>query len=71
MEVFDLKKRFMKMVIQSRQLKRVIMILMSKNPLPTDVSEMSDLIQEFSETVSWKVMTKVDEIELHKKKMAE
>ena len=39
------------------------MILMSKNPLPTERVHMKALMAEFTETFSWKVMTKLDEIE--------
>ena len=37
-EVFQEKKTFNKQLIRSRQLKRALMILMSKNALPTDAS---------------------------------
>jgi len=39
------------------------MVLMSKNPLPTERVHMKALMAEFTETFSWKVMTKLDEIE--------
>ena len=39
------------------------MILMSKNPLPVDRIAMKALLVEFHETFSWKVMTKMDEID--------
>lgn len=39
------------------------MVLMSKNPIPNDRIKMKGLLNEFTETFSWKVMTKLDEIE--------
>ena len=39
------------------------MIVMSKNSLPKDSTEMKALVSEFHETFQWKVMQKMDEIE--------
>lgn len=39
------------------------MVLLSKNPLPLDKIRMKALLAEFNDTFSWKVMTKMDEIE--------
>jgi len=39
------------------------MVLLSKNPLPLDKVALKGLSAEFNETFSWKVMTKMDEIE--------
>ena len=39
------------------------MVLMSKNPLPLDKIGMKALLTEFNDTFSWKVMTKMDDIE--------
>jgi len=39
------------------------MVLLSKNPLPLDKVKMKGLMAEFTETFSWKVMVKIDEIE--------
>jgi len=42
------------------------MVLLSKNPLPLEKIKMKGLMAEFTETFSWKVMTKMDEIERHR-----
>ena len=39
------------------------MVLMSKNPIPLDRVRLKGLLGEFTETFSWKVMIKIDEIE--------
>lgn len=62
-DVFQERKVFNKQMIRSKILKRALMILMSKNPLPTERVHLKALMAEFTETFSWKVMTKIDEIE--------
>jgi hypothetical protein len=61
--VFQERKVFNKQMIRSKILKRALMILMSKNPLPTERIHMKGLLAEFTDTFSWKVMTKMDEID--------
>ena len=39
------------------------MVLLSKNPIPLDKIQMKALLSEFNDTFSWKVMTRMDEIE--------
>ena len=39
------------------------MILMSKNVLPNDHLKLKALISEFRDTVQWKIMIKMDEVE--------
>lgn len=62
-EVFTERKVFNKQLIRSKILKRVLMVLMSKNPLPLDKVALRGLFAEFNETFNWKVITKMDEIE--------
>ena len=50
-------------MIRSQLLKNVLMILMSKNMLPTDRLKLKALISEFRDTVQWKIMIKMDEVE--------
>ena len=62
-EVFQERRVFNKQMIRSKILKRALMILMSRNPLPVDKVKMKGLYAEFTDTFNWKVMTKMDEIE--------
>ena len=62
-EVFAERKVFTKQLIRSKILRRALMVLMSKNPLPVERIATKALHAEFNETFSWKVMTKMDEIE--------
>ena len=62
-EVFQEKKIFNKQMIRSKMLKNALMILMSKNMLPTDRVKLKALIMEFRDTVQWKIMLKMDEVE--------
>jgi hypothetical protein len=39
------------------------MILMNKSTLPLESKELQKLMEQTNEIVSWKVMTKMDEIE--------
>jgi len=59
-EVFREKRSFNKQMIRSRQLKRCLMILMSKNTLPSKSKDLKAIINETNEMVSWKIMTKMD-----------
>jgi len=54
---------FNKQLIRSKILKRALMVLLYKNPVPLDKVKMKGLLAEFNDTFSWKVMTKMDEIE--------
>ena len=62
-QVFQERKVFNKQLIRSKILKRALMVLLSKNTLPMDRLGMKALLAEFNDTFSWKVMTKMDEIE--------
>jgi hypothetical protein len=62
-EVFQEKKIFNKQLIRSQMLKNALMILMSKNVLPQDRLKRKALISEFRDTVQWKIMLKMDEVE--------
>ena len=62
-EIFNERRLFLKQLIRSKRLKRILMIVMSKNSLPKDSREMKALVSEFHETFQWKVMQKMDEIE--------
>ena len=62
-EVFQERKVFIKQLIRSKILKRALMVLISRNPIPLDRVPMKALMAEFTDTFNWKVMTKMDEIE--------
>ena len=62
-EVSNERIFFNKQLIRSKTLKRALMVLLSKNPLPVDKIAMKALLTEFHETFSWKVMTKMDEVD--------
>jgi len=62
-QVFQERKVFNKQLIRSKILKRALMVLLYKNPVPLDKVKMKGLLAEFNDTFSWKVMTKMDEIE--------
>ena len=62
-EVVQEKKIFNKQLIRSQMLKNALMILMSKNVLPQDRLKRKALISEFRDTVQWKIMLKMDEVE--------
>ena len=62
-QVFQERKVFNKQMIRSKILKRALMILLYKNPIPLDKIKMKALLAEFNDTFSWKVMTRIDEIE--------
>ena len=57
------RKIYTKQLIRSKILRRALMVLLAKNPLPLDRAAMKGLYTEFNDTFSWKVMTKMDEIE--------
>ena len=61
--MFQEKKAFSKQQIRSRILKRALMILMSRSPIPTDKIELKTLSQEFDHRFTMKVDAKVDQIE--------
>lgn len=60
------RKIFNKQQIRSKILKRALMVLLSKNMIPTDRLEQKALLAEFNDIFNWKVMTKMDEIEKHR-----
>ena len=62
-EVFTERKVFTKQLIRSKILRRALMVLLNKSPPPVERIAMRALHAEFNETFSWKVMTKMDEIE--------
>lgn len=62
-EIFMERKIYTKQLIRSKILRRALMVLLAKNPLPLDRAAMKGLYTEFNDTFSWKVMTKMDEIE--------
>ena len=62
-EVMQERRVFTKQLIRSKILKRALMVLMSRGTIPLDKVGAKALHLEFSETFSWKVMTKMDEIE--------
>ena len=62
-EVFWERKVFTKQLIRSKILRRALMVLLSRNPIPVEKVALKALAAEFNETFSWKVMTKMDEIE--------
>ena len=66
-EVFTERKVFTKQLIRSKMLRRALMILLGKNPLPLNRVASKALFTEFNETFSWKVMTKMDEVERQRK----
>ena len=70
-EVFFEKKIFNKQQIRSRILRRALMILMSRNPIPDDRIELQTLSQEFDHRFKMKVDAKVDEIEKQRQLAAE
>ena len=47
------------------------MILMNKSTIPAELQEYQQLIQEFNEVTQWKIMTKMDDIALNRRKKAE
>ena len=62
-EIFKERNVFNKQLIRSKIMKRALMVLISKNPLPLDKIRMKALLAEFNDTFSWKVMCKVEDIE--------
>ena len=54
---------FNKQMIRSKILKRALMVLFSKNPIPVDKVAMKELTTEFNETFNWKVHTALEQIE--------
>jgi hypothetical protein len=62
MDVFNERKAFVRLQIKSKKLQTALMILMTKRLLPSDIDEMKALIDEFNDLLSWKVMSKVDEL---------
>ena len=63
MEVFQEKKLFNKQMIRAKMLKNALMILMSKNMLPTNRIKLKALISEFRDTLQWKIIMKTEEVE--------
>ena len=70
-EVFFEKKIFNKQQIRSKILRRALMILMTRNPVPDDRIELQTLSQEFDHRFKMKVDAKVDEIERQRQLAAE
>jgi hypothetical protein len=42
------------------------MIILSNNTIPLDVDEYQKILVQYSEEMNWKIMTKMDEINLQK-----
>ena len=70
-EVFHEKKIFNKQQIRARILRRALMILMSRAPVPDCRLELKALSQEFDHRFKMKVDAKVDEIEKQRQLAAE
>ena len=70
-EVFHEKKIFNKQQIRARILRRALMILMSRAPVPDSRLELKALSQEFDHRFKMKVDAKVDEIEKQRQLVAE
>jgi hypothetical protein len=47
MQVFHERKQFMKLLLRENQLKRSIMMLMIKGPLPTEAEKLHSLYKDF------------------------
>lgn len=47
------------------------MILMNKSTIPAELDEFKLLNSEFNDVTQWKIMTKMDDIALNRKKKAE
>lgn len=47
------------------------MILMNKSTIPVELDEFKKLNSEFNDVTQWKIMTKMDDIALNRKKKAE
>jgi len=47
------------------------MILMNKSTIPVELDEFKKLNTEFNDVTQWKIMTKMDDIALNRKKKAE
>lgn len=52
-------------------MKRALMMLMSKGTLPTDAQQLKMLYQEFSDTVGWKIILKIDELDNARRRSVE
>ncbi|CDW82479.1 UNKNOWN [Stylonychia lemnae] len=73
-QYFDLlfeKKQYLKTLLKSRQLRRIVMILLGNKPLPIDLDENQRLQQVFQEDVQWKINTRWDEYQINKIKRQE
>lgn len=56
-------KSFFRIMVKTYQLKRALMMLMVKGTLPSDSNKLKVLYEEFSDTVGWKIILKIDELE--------
>ena len=69
LEVFAEQQLFIKTQLKSRKLAQVLIILMTKRLLPSDIKELAAVYNEFSDMFNWKVHSKIDE--MHKTKQAQ
>ena len=47
MQVFTERKQFLRLMLRTNQLKRAIMMLMIKGPMPTEVEKLKALYKDF------------------------
>ena len=61
-EILQDKKRFLRLQIKARQSRRVLMMIMSKKPIPMDINEYNKIYTEYQERIQWKVVDQIDRI---------
>lgn len=55
------KKQFLKTLLKSKQLKRILMIIINKSTIPMDVEEYQKFQLKYNEEIQWKINVKWDD----------
>ena len=71
MDLVGEKKLFMRTMIRARQLKRIVMIILTSQTIPLDTEEYARMLTIFNEEVQWKINVRWDDQQIKKLKQQE
>jgi hypothetical protein len=56
------KKNYLRIQVKARQSRRVLMMIINKKVIPTDIEEYNEMYQAYYDDVQWKLMHHLDQI---------
>lgn len=56
------KKNYLRTQVKARQSRRVLMMVINKKVIPTDIDEYNEMYQAYYDDVQWKLMHHLDQI---------